>query len=531
MPTYRIGIDVGGTNTDAVLLDQANRVIQSTKVPTTENIETGIYDSIDKILANSSIAKSDIKFVMLGTTHATNALVQQKDLARTAAVRICLPAGRAIEPMFTWSDSLKEAIGGSVYYLHGGSEFDGRPLNSAELDEEECLRVISRIQRTGMESIAVTSIFSPIFNTYEKAFEKMVKQFLGETFPVTLSSEVGGIGLLERENATILNAALVQVIGKVAEGLERALMRYGIHALIYFSQNDGTLISLQMAKRYPILTIGSGPTNSIRGAAFLTGLSDCIVCDIGGTTTDFGIQSKGFPRESSLAVSIGGVETNFRMPDIISLGIGGGSIVRHENGKVTVGPDSVGYNITTESIAFGGKTLTATDCLLALGYAQLDNPACDLSRLASIDKDICRQAMAFIHMELTKALNRIQTCRTPLPVVLVGGGAILVQEKLAGYTIIRPPNAGCANAIGAAISSVSGEADLMLPYAGKDREELLEFAKQNAIQKALAAGADPATISIVELEEMPIPYMAANIMRIKAKAAGSLMKQQLALKS
>lgn len=526
MPPYRIGIDVGGTNTDAVLLDQANRVIQSIKVPTTENIETGIYESIDQLLARSSVSKSDITYVMLGTTHATNALVQQKDLARTAVVRICLPAGRAIEPMFTWSESLKKAIGGSVYYLHGGAEFDGRPLHAAELDEEECLRVISRIQRTGMTAIAVTSIFSPIFNSYEKTFERMVKQFLGENFPVTLSSEIGGLGLLERENATILNAALGQVIGKVAAGLENALRRYGIQAMIYFSQNDGTLISLQTAKTHPILTIGSGPTNSIRGAAFLTGLSDCIVCDIGGTTTDIGIQANGFPRESSLAVSIGGVETNFHMPDIISLGIGGGSIVRHENGKVTVGPDSVGYNIATESIAFGGTTLTATDCLLALGYARIDNPACDPSRLTSLNPEICQKALAFIHLELSKALKKIQTNQAPLPVVLVGGGAILIQKDLAGYTLIRPTNAGCANAIGAAIASVSGEADLMLSYSGKNREELLETAKQQAIQKALVAGADPSTVTIVELEELPIPYMTSNILRIKAKAAGSLLRRQ-----
>ncbi|MCE5316178.1 MAG: hydantoinase/oxoprolinase family protein [Parachlamydia sp.] len=524
MPLYRIGIDVGGTNTDAVLLDQTNRVIHSVKVPTTENIETGIFESIDQLLAKSSVAQSAIKYVMLGTTHATNALVQRKDLSRTAAVRICLPAGRAIEPMFTWNEALKEAIGGSVYYLHGGAEFDGRPLYSAELDEEECFRVISRIQRTGMTSIAVTSIFSPIFNSYEKAFERMVKDFLGEDFPVTLSSEIGGLGLLERENATILNAALVKVIGKVAAGLEKALKRYGIAAKIYFSQNDGTLISLQTAKRYPILTIGSGPTNSIRGAAYLTGLSDCIVCDIGGTTTDIGILAKGFPRESSIAVSIGGVETHFHMPDIISIGIGGGSIVRQENGKVTVGPDSVGFNITTESIAFGGTTLTATDCLLALGYAHIDSPACDPSRLHSINKDLCRQALYVIRSELVKAFNKIQTNQAPLPIVLVGGGAMLIQGELDGHAIIRPHNAGCANAIGAAIASVSGEADLMLPSAGKSREELLEVATQHAIQKALAAGAEPSTVTIVEIEELPIPYMTSNIIRIKAKAAGDLCR-------
>src|SRR5699024_6762627 len=124
-----------------------------------------------------------------------------------------------------------------------------------------------------------------------------------------------------------LNSALVKVTRMIAEGMENVLEKYDINANIYLAQNDGTLMSMEFAQKYPILTIGSGPTNSIRGAAYLGEYEDCIVCDIGGTTTDIGILINSFPRESSVAVNIGGVKTNFRMPDIISIGIGGGSIV------------------------------------------------------------------------------------------------------------------------------------------------------------------------------------------------------------
>ncbi len=98
---------------------------------------------------------------------------------------------------------------------------------------------------------------------------------------------------------------------------------------------------LEHALRFPVLTIGSGPANSLRGAAYLTGRDDGIVIDVGGTSTDIGVLVGGFPRESSQAVEIGGIRTNFRMPDIVSIAIGGGTIVR----PGAVGPDSVAWRI------------------------------------------------------------------------------------------------------------------------------------------------------------------------------------------
>src|SRR5207245_6975350 len=149
--------------------------------------------------------------------------------------------------------------------------------------------------------------------------------------------EIGIIGLVERENAAILNSATVEVAKAAARALEEEVERRAIRAKLFFSQNDGTLMSVEYAKRYPVLTILSGPTNSIRGAGFLTGLSETVVVDIGGTTTLAGILVKGFPRQSSSAVEVGGVRTNFRMPDLISMGNGGGSVVRTDDGVVMYG--------------------------------------------------------------------------------------------------------------------------------------------------------------------------------------------------
>jgi N-methylhydantoinase A/oxoprolinase/acetone carboxylase beta subunit len=153
------------------------------------------------------------------------------------------------------------------------------------------------------------------------------------------------MGLLERENATIMNACLRELATHIVAAFHAALAELGIDAPVYLSQNDGTLMSVDFVERYPVATFASGPTNSMRGAAFLSGLADCTVVDIGGTTSDVGILQAGFPREASVAVDIGGIRTNFRMPDVLSLGIGGGS---HVSGA-EVGPQSVGYELTSRA--------------------------------------------------------------------------------------------------------------------------------------------------------------------------------------
>ena len=185
------------------------------------------------------------------------------------------------------------------------------------------------------------------------------------------------MGLIERENATILNAALWKVAERFTEGFAQSLADEGItQADVYLSQNDGTLMTMDHARRYPILTVACGPTNSIRGASYLSSLKNAIVIDVGGTTTDLGVIQNGFPRESSVAVTIGGVRTNFRMPDVLSIGLGGGSIVRQRpDGTVTVGPDSVAMRSPKRPRSSARDVLTATDIAVRLGMADLgDRP-------------------------------------------------------------------------------------------------------------------------------------------------------------
>ena len=304
-------------------------------------------------------------------------------------------------------------------------------------------------------------------------------------------------------------------------GFAASLRQEGITgAEIYLSQNDGTLMTLEQAGRYPIRTIACGPTNSIRGAGWLSGCRDAIIIDAGGTTTDLGVIRNGFPRESGVASSIGGVRTNFRMPDILSIGLGGGSIVRTApDGRITVGPDSVGYAITERALVFGGDTLTASDIAVRLGMAEMGDPAL----VSHIDPDFARRVMDVIREMAEDALDAMKTSAGDADVILVGGGSVILPQTLAGAgTVLRPDHFGVANAIGGAISKVSGSFEGLFDYDRADRASSLETARNQAVARAVRAGAKPGTVEIVEVEEVPLAYHPGRTSRIKVKAAGDL---------
>jgi N-methylhydantoinase A/oxoprolinase/acetone carboxylase beta subunit len=291
----------------------------------------------------------------------------------------------------------------------------------------------------------------------------------------------------------------------------------GIAAPLYLTQNDGTLMSADFAEQYPVLTFASGPTNSMRGAAFLSGLKDAMVVDVGGTTSDVGALTHGFPREASVAVEIGGVRTNFRMPDVYSFGLGGGTIV-HDN-PLTIGPQSVGYRITEQALVFGGDTLTTTDLAVAAGVAEIGDPAL----VAHLDRGLVQRAMERIQEMSETALDRMKTSAEPVPVIVVGGGSVLIHRKLAGTSaMIKPQHFEAANAVGAAIAQISGEVDRVYALSGMSRDQALAHAKQEAADKAIEAGAEPASVQIVDVEDVPLAYLPGNATRVRVKAVGDL---------
>jgi N-methylhydantoinase A/oxoprolinase/acetone carboxylase beta subunit len=512
----RIGIDVGGTNTDAVLLEDGS-VVHAVKTPTTSDVTGGIVTALDLLGRHPQVARGGIDGVVIGTTHFVNAVVQRRGLARVAAIRIGLPTGASLPPFCDWPADLAALVEGAVFMLEGGHDYDGRPI--MPFDEAGMREAARQIRESGLSAVAIAAVFSPLDPSHEeRARDILLAECPGVA--VTLSHDLGRIGLLERENAALLNAALADLARVTIAGFREAIASTHIAAPLYLTQNDGTVMSAETAARLPVMSFASGATNSMRGAAFLSGLADAMVVDamvvdVGGTSTDVGQLRRGFPREANSVVEIGAVRTLFRMPDLLSIGLGGGSIV-HE-APLRVGPESVGYRLTEEALVFGGATLTATDAAVAAGIVEIGDPG----KAAAVPRALAQAALDEVRLRLEDAIDRVKTEAGPVALIAVGGGAFLVPDRLLGVSqVIRVPHGDCANAVGAAIAQISGETDQV--YREMTRADAIAAATAQAIERAVAAGAERASLQTVDVEDMPLAYLPGNALRVRVRVAGDM---------
>jgi len=515
----RLGIDVGGTNTDAVLM-LGREVIASNKSFTTQDIGSGVIHSVTRLLEISGRRADEIGRVMIGTTQFVNAFVQRRDLNAVAVVRIGAPCGDGVPPLVGFPEDVLAKIGRHIFWLEGGADYTGKA--HAHMDEDAVRAIAATIRERQIPAAALTATFSPL----RPDLEDEVAGLLRRTVPglhVTCSARVGGMGLIDRENAAIMNASMAMLSRRVIDALVDAFASLGIAVPIYLTQNDGTLITTETAADYPVFTCSAGPTNSIRGAAFLAGVDDAVVVDVGGTTTDIGYVLRGFPRETALPNVIGGVRTNMRMPDVLSIPLGGGSIVRIDGAVPAIGPQSVGHGLATEARVFGGDVITTTDIAVRAGLAAIGD-ADLVDDLAEADVDA---VLAAIHAQAEAAIDLVRVNGNPIPTILVGGGAILLPRDFAGSAgTLRPPFAGVANAIGAAIATVSGRSDRIYDLDAMAREDALADATRIASDAARSAGADDESIELVELVELPMGHMQGRNVRVRARAVGSLREVQ-----
>jgi N-methylhydantoinase A/oxoprolinase/acetone carboxylase beta subunit len=373
--------------------------------------------------------------------------------------------------------------------------------------------VARQIRAGGIRSVAIAAIFSPL----DPGCEERARAILLEECPhisLTMSHRLGRIGLLERENAALLNAALIDLARATIAGFIAAVR--GVAAPLYLTQNDGTMVQAEMAAVLPVMSFSSGATNSMRGAAFLSELTDAMVIDVGGTTTDIGQLRRGFPREANSVVEVGGVRTLFRMPDLLSIGLGGGSLVAADG--ISVGPKSVGYRLIEEGLVFGGNTVTATDVAVAAGLAEIgDNRA-----VVGLPRNLVQRALDTVRVKIEDSVDRMKTDARELPLIAVGGGAFLVPDRLAGISqVSHLPHGDCANAVGAAIAQVSGETDQV--YRGLSREEAIAAAEAQARDRAIAAGAERGTLQTVDVEDIPLAYLPGNALRVRVRVAGEMV--------
>ena len=394
----RIGIDVGGTNTDAVIIENGF-VLKAVKTPTSKDITGGVTEALSRLRAEPA-DQGDVDGVMIGTTHFVNAVVQRRQLTPVGALRIGEPVSATLPPFCDWPPDLAEIVRGGVWSVAGGHEYDGREI--MPFDEEAVLRASQTMCERGLDAVSISGIFSPLDPSHEQRAGEIMAREMPEA-RITLSSDLGRIGLLERENAALLNATLSVLAQQTIDAFENAVRDSGLNAPLFITQNDGTVVEASAAVRFPIYSFASGPTNSMRGAAYLSGLDEAMVVDVGGTTTDVGQLKQGFPRESNSVVPIGGVRTLFRMPKLLSFGLGGGSHVSLD--PVKVGPLSVGYQLVRDSLVFGGDQLTATDVAVASGLLELG----DVERATSVHADMRQKILTECQRMLEETIDQEKT--------------------------------------------------------------------------------------------------------------------------
>ncbi|KAF4345368.1 hydantoinase oxoprolinase [Fusarium beomiforme] len=548
---YRIGVDVvkGGTNTDAVvacrtvqpdhdgpakLPDEDIEILASHKSQTTADVTSGIRDAIHQVITAAKVPLDKVISVNIGTTHFINAVVQsnRQELERVAVVRLCGPFCREVPPFSDFPIPLRQVVEGYSAYVDGGLEIDGRCIK--EVDPAEVIRHAGEIRKRGISTVVVVGIFSPL-DTAPVSQEEQVKAVIKEHIPdadVICSRDIGRVGFIERENAAVLNATILKFAKRTIKSFQNAVLELGLDCPLYLTQNDGTVTEAAAAMLAPIKTFSSGATNSLTGAIFLSGIhkpgsdidpkeSQVIMVDIGGTTSDFAALSpSGFPRQASATALIGGVRTAFSMPEVLNIGLGGGSVVKRQaSGTVTVGPLSVGHRLQTEAKCFGGDTLTATDIAVAQGA----NLGISPGKTTQLDSGIIAEATRRITAQLERSIDTMKTSSADVVLLLVGGGSIIQTTEPKNATrCIRPPFYKVANAVGAAIAKASGEVDRIIIPDGRRHSDIMEDLKAEALQEAYRNGARAGSAEVVELELIPLQYTTNNAVRAIAKAVGEL---------
>ncbi len=494
-------------------------VIASHKSPTTSNVTLSVQTTLRTLLDESGVKPSDIAALAIGTTHFLNAIIERDSsrVEKVAVLRLASHDFSAGTPPFAdWPPDLKSIVHGHSAIVPGGCNIDGTLIGPIdELSVKEQSRIIAS---KGLKNVVVVGIGCVTDKDFhqEDVVHDILRAELGDEVDIVLSRDIAGPGLLARENAAILNASILSFARRTIRAFIGAMRRADLQCPLYLTSNAGHLLPFSESMRAPIRIFSSGPTNSMRGAAFLAQesieKSGAIVVDIGGTTSDVGYLLKnGYPRLARTYSHLAGVKINLEMPSVESIGLGGGSILHMSADQdVTVGPDSVGHDLVHKALCFGGEVATATDVVVSTGARIGD-------RTVSLPTEMVTKAQVRIKRMLESCIDSVKLSPEPCAVILVGGGAILCPPTLNGVSKVNiPEHASVANAIGAAIAKISGSAEMIV--LGDDIEGGVTEVMSRAVRNAVEKGGDSSSVTLLHKEISGVPYTEAQTL-IKIEVA------------
>jgi N-methylhydantoinase A/oxoprolinase/acetone carboxylase beta subunit len=512
MSDLRLGVDLGETSVDAIVLDDRDHVVARAKLGRKGEEGASMRAAAAVVTDNGGADPGRISRAVLGSTAALEAIEHRRELRRVAVLRIGSPLTLAIPPLATWPASLRQAVSAGETVVAGGADYDGRAV--AALDQEAVLGFLAQVGASA-DGVAVTGLFSSVCPDHELEAAELVRRELGASAHVSLSHEIGTSGLLERENATVLNAALGGVAERLSTSFGEALGGSRIDAELFFATGDGTVMTLEHALRYPVYLLGSGLASGIWGAAWLSGVIDGVMLDAGAASTSVGMLAGGLPSERATPTMLAGVRTNLRVPDSVPLGFGGATVVRLDGSAAAIGEENVGGGLQ-EALVFGGSTPTLTDAAVAGGRAKLGSHTLSSAQLESL-----AGVLPLLDRRLADAVERALHAQPAATLVVYGGASLLVPEHLPGISEVMVPTDGdIAGAVGLVVAPAGGRADRICANRPSVRATTLEAARADALARAIHAGANPASVQIVDLEEIPLSYLRDPPIRIRVKALG-----------
>jgi len=514
-----LGLDVGGTQTDAVLIDE-NGVLIETKTPTGEDLLETLRVALEKTI--SDVDPRQIDRMAFSTTLATNAIVQN-NLEKAGMI---VSAGPGMDP--SWF-----AVGPSYHTVEGCIDHQG--FDATPLSERSVRDAARRIWNSGIKFLGVVTKFS----VRNPIHETQISDWIGDAFSyVALGHRVSGILNFPRRIATTyLNAALYDVHLKFSNALTHILNERNLEAPRFLLKPDGGTMALENCSDLPARTAQSGPAASVMGALALDGCKGTtLVLDIGGTTTDMSVVLNGVPLRAPYGIRLGSFRTLIRSLLTRSIGLGGDSEVRVGNdGSIKIGPERRG-----KPVALGGAVPTPTDAMVALGLLDtgsrdaakaimenlgirlgLDGRATAkyiLEHVAKVISDAARSFIDYINSRPVYTIHEVlrEQKIEPGAVVIIGGPANQIGRfvgKAMGLPYRVPPHFGVANAVGAAVARVTSEITLhadtergtvIIPEANFQKSIDGRFSTDDALalgrgvlrQKALQSGADPETLEM-----------------------------------
>lgn len=520
-----IGLDVGGTHTDVVLVDNRG-IAGKVKVLTDHsNLFQTVLSGLEKI--TEGISPGDIRRIVLSTTLTTNAIVQHQ----LPPVGMIVSSGPGLDPEFFRTGPHYFAVGGSID--HRGREVE-------RLNLEEIRHIADHFHKNGIRHTGVVGKFSVRNPSHENAIGDVLKKTVDQVF---FGHRVSGkLNFPRRIATTFLNASVYPIHREFFEAVKKSLACKGLDVPIHILKADGGTMNFESSIHFPGQTVLSGPAASVMGAIAHAGASEeCLVLDIGGTTTDMAILIRRSPVLNPLGIQLGSVKTLIRSMETRSIGIGGDSRVRLENGRLVIGPERLG-----PAMAYGGSLPTPTDAMVVLGLVPDLDPEASLrgiQQLATplgksvketafqvfdqVCRDIYAKACDMIRWINSKPVYTVQEVLedytvNPGKILVLGGPAPWLAghiQTISGIRTEAVPDWAVANAIGAAMARTTCEvtlfADTELGIAAAPEEDFSQtigktFSRSDAMNiarellktKAVKRGAIAEDLEVEVLEDL-----------------------------